>query len=167
MKKTSQRIFTIILVLLMATLACQTFSGEDADTSEPTATSTAPPQEPDAPPPTETPEEPAEPPTDEPPVDEPEPLDSIFPLPPDVQNFTKLSEEQINYQTSMSLEEVVAFYRKEFSAQGLSEYSVTTVIQEEAFSIVFVGSPNGKEIVVQGVKLDEGTSNVNVRYEDI
>ena len=41
------------------------------------------------------------------------------------------------------------------------------MIDEDAFSIVFVDTPNGEEIVVQGVQVDENTLNVNLRYEDI
>ena len=73
--------------------------------------------------------------------------------------------KKINYQTSLSMDEVIAFYRQEFAAQGLTESEITTVINEQAFSLVFVGAPNGKLVVLQGFPFDANTVNVNVRYE--
>jgi len=33
--------------------------------------------------------------------------------------------------------------------------------------MVFDGHPNGKSIVVQGVDLGNGTTNINIRFEDV
>lgn len=99
------------------------------------------------------------------PVPERPTYDTEFPLPADVQNFMKLGDEAINYQTNLSLEEVVAFYREALSAQGLSERELLTVIDDTAFSMVFDGAANNLPLVVQGVDLGQ-TTNVNVRYED-
>jgi hypothetical protein len=107
------------------------------------------------------------------PVDEPEDgaqtFDTEFPLPGDVQNFTLMpqSEGGINFQTDMSLDEVVAFYRGEFVSQGLVERELLTVVEDSAFSMVFDGAPNGKAIVIQGVTLGPDQTNVNIRYEDV
>lgn len=93
--------------------------------------------------------------------------DTVFPLPPDVQNFMgEGGESQVNFQTNLSLEEVIEFYRDEFTMQGLTERGINTSITEEAFSMVFDGSPNGQELVIQGVDLGE-TTNVNMRFEDL
>ena len=93
--------------------------------------------------------------------------DSEFPLPSNVDNFMKLDDGSINYQTSMSLNEVVEFYRDEFAAAGYQERDITTVINDTTFSIVWDGHPSGQAIVVQGVDLGNGSVNVNVRFEDV
>jgi len=91
--------------------------------------------------------------------------DTEFPLPDDLQNFTSLGEGKINFQTNMSLQEVVDFYLQTFTAQGLTEEKILTSITDTTFSMVFKGSPNGKDLVIQGVDLGSGTTNVNIRYE--
>ena len=83
-----------------------------------------------------------------------------------VQNFMELDYEGINFQTGMSLKDVIAFYRQAFSAQGLKERDLLTIINDEVFSMVFDGAPNGKAVVIQGVLLGSGSVNINIRYED-
>ncbi len=99
--------------------------------------------------------------------EEKESFDTIFPLPDDVQNFTgDGGESPVNFQTSLSLDEVVEFYRQAFTEQGLTERTILTEISDSGFSMVFDGWPNGKAVVIQGV--DFGTSmNVNIRFEDV
>lgn len=98
---------------------------------------------------------------------EQESYETIFPLPDDVQNFTgEGGESPVNFQTSLSLDEVVEFYRQAFTEQGLTERTILTEVSDTGFSMVFDGWPNGKAIVIQGV--DFGTStNVNIRFEDV
>ena len=94
--------------------------------------------------------------------------DTQFPLPENVQNFMALPQYEagINFQTDMSLDQVVAFYRAEFVSQGLVERELLSVVEESAFSLVFDGSPNGMAVVIQGVALGPNQTNVNIRYED-
>jgi hypothetical protein len=93
--------------------------------------------------------------------------DTEFPLPDNVENFTKFGNGSINYQTSMGLTEVVDFYREAFKSAGYKEREINTVINDTTFSIVWDGHPSGQALVVQGVDLGGGTSNVNVRLEDV
>jgi hypothetical protein len=94
-------------------------------------------------------------------------FDTVFPLPDSVQNFTgEGGEGMVNYQTALTLEEVIDFYRGELSEKGLTERPLLTVTSETTFSMVFDGWGNGKALVVQGVDLGEN-SNVNVRFEDL
>lgn len=90
-----------------------------------------------------------------------------FPLPSDVENFMDLGNSGINYQTSLSLTEVVDFYRDAFGNAGYVERDITTVVNDTTFSIVWDGHPSGQAIVVQGVDLGNGTVNVNVRFENV
>jgi hypothetical protein len=61
----------------------------------------------------------------------------------------------------------VDFYRNAFEEAGYQEHDITTVISDGTFSIVWDGHPSGQAIVVQGVDLGGGMTNVNVRYEDV
>jgi len=163
-KKLLPRILIIVLALMIASLACASFSGEEATKEAPAQSQpTKAEAQPTAaqPEPTEVETQPTEA-----APDAPESFDTQFPLPPDVQNFMKLEVGHINFQTSMSLDEVIEFYRKEFTARGLTERGLLTVITDDAFSMVYDGAPNGLATVIQGVKLDAGTTNVNVRFED-
>jgi hypothetical protein len=93
--------------------------------------------------------------------------DTVFPLPDDVQNFSGGGgEEMVNFQTSLSMDKVVEFYRQAFAERDLTEYELLTTIEDEAFSMVFTGWPNGKELVIQGVDLG-GSTNVNIRLEEV
>jgi hypothetical protein len=145
------RLFLALAVLVLATLACGLFGskGSDPDVSSPPQGEEAPGAE-----------SPAT-------GGGSGKYDTEFPLPSEVENFMDLGDGAINYQTSMELLDVVEFYRNEFANAGYVERDITTVINEDTFSIVWDGHPSGQAIVVQGVDLGNGTVNVNVRFEDV
>ncbi|MEA4907942.1 MAG: hypothetical protein VB089_09980 [Anaerolineaceae bacterium] len=91
---------------------------------------------------------------------------SRFPLPPDVRNYTELSD-QANFQTSLSLEDAIAFYRQALGRQGWSERSLLTTITDNSFSLTFESRQAGPAIVVQGLDLGNGTVNINLRSENL
>lgn len=94
--------------------------------------------------------------------------DTVFPLPDDVQNFMgEGGEGSANFQTSLMLEETIDFYRAEFEELGLAERPELTTITDAAFSMVFDGWPNGRALVIQGVDLGGGLTNINIRFEDL
>lgn len=91
--------------------------------------------------------------------------DTVFPLPTDIQNFVgQGGESQVNFQTSLTLEELLDFYRTELGARGLVERIIGTAVNDKMFSIVFDGWPNGDALVIQSVDLGE-SRNVNMRFE--
>jgi hypothetical protein len=152
----NKHIASILALVLVLVLAGAVSCGPDAPApAEPTE---APTEEPAAPEPTEEPA-PAE--------EESVTYDTVFPLPEDVQGFTgEGGEAMVNFQTSLSMEEAVAFYRDALTAQGLTERELLTVIEDTTFSLVFDGHENGQALVIQGVGMGEVT-NVNIRFEDI
>ena len=91
--------------------------------------------------------------------------DVPFPVTPDAKNLMN-DAGKINYQTSMSVDDVVAFYRQQLLAKGYVEREITTVIEGGIASLVFDGDPSGKALVVQVVGVGDA-SNVNVRLEDV
>ena len=93
--------------------------------------------------------------------------DSDFPLPDSVSNVTKTANGGINFQTEMDLQTTIEFYRDALGKAGLKERAITTAITETTFSLVFDGDPSGRAIVVQGVDLGGGVTNINIRYEDV
>jgi hypothetical protein len=93
--------------------------------------------------------------------------DTAFPLPDNLQNFMgEGGESQVNFQTSLTMDEVIAFYRQAFAEMELTEYNLLTAIEDEGFSMVFTGWPSGEELVIQGVVFGEST-NVNIRLEEV
>jgi hypothetical protein len=90
-----------------------------------------------------------------------------FPMPGNVSNFTDTGNGSINFQTSMSLKDTITFYRDALTKQGLTERTVNTAITDTTFSMVFDGDSSGQAVVVQGVDLGNGKTNVNIRYEKV
>lgn len=97
--------------------------------------------------------------------------DTSFPLPDDMQNFTKaLKSDRINFETNLSLKEITNFYRRAFAEQELTERKLLTVITDDFLQLVFEGLPNGKICVVQVIDLGYSSNkdmrNVGLRTED-
>ncbi len=90
-----------------------------------------------------------------------------FPMPGSVSNLTDTGNGSINFQTQLTVEKTVSFYRDAFTKAGLTERTINTAITDTTFSLVFDGDASGKAVVVQGVDLGNGTTNVNIRYEDV
>ena len=93
--------------------------------------------------------------------------DTEFPLPDNVSNFTDMGNGSINFQTKMSIKDVVAFYRQAFAKAGYKERQINTSITDTTLSLVFDGHASGKAIVVQGVDLGSGATNVNIRFDKV
>ncbi len=98
-------------------------------------------------------------------------IDTIFPLPESVDNLMSVpgSADAINYQTSLTSEEAMEFYRQALTADGATERELLTVETDGTFSMVFDGWPdaNGQAVVVQGTPIGPDQLNVNVRMEDV
>lgn len=88
-----------------------------------------------------------------------------FPLPDSVVNFTDTGDGSVNFQTKMGLKDTIDWYRTAFVKQGLKERTENTAITGTTFSMVFDGDPSGQAVVIQGVDLGTGLTNVNIRYE--
>lgn len=178
--KNNWQIFILLSVLITVSIACNALSGGGQDSASAPAvaeskeapSATDIPTQPAPPEPTKptTPEADQTPPSTEQspqPSNGQNPIDTDFPLPDDIQNIMQLDETTINFQTSMSLQGIVDFYRQNFTAQGLTERTLLTSITDSTVSMVFDGAPNGMAIVLQCVDLGGGSTNVNLRYEDV
>ena len=151
-----------LLILALVTLAC----GLGGGTPEPAPEDTAPlpaTDQPAASSPTSPPAKSESGAEEEGPTD----YDTVFPLPDDVQNFAgEGGEGKANFQTSLSMDEAIEFYREALADLGLTEYEVLTVVEDDGFSLVFTSWPNGEEVVVQGVDFGDSI-NVSIRLEEV
>ena len=93
--------------------------------------------------------------------------DSDYPMPDSVSNLTDLGQGMVTFQTTLSLEEVMDFYRDSFGKEGYTERELLTVTSDSTFSLVFDGHASGRSIVVQGVDLGDGSTNVSIRLEAV
>ena len=85
----------------------------------------------------------------------------------DAYDITEIGDGSILYYTNLSLEEVMAFYRAEYTSRGYTEREILTVVSEGVFSMVFDGDPSGKGVVIQSVDLQDGSRTVAIRLEDV
>jgi hypothetical protein len=93
-------------------------------------------------------------------------VETEFPLPDTVNNLTDVMGS-IVFQTDMSMEETIAFYRNAFTAEGYTERDLLTSITDTTASLVFDGHTSGQAIVLQIVVLSETSTNVTLRLEDV
>jgi hypothetical protein len=159
----THRFLLALSILVLASLACQALTGGG---SAPEAAAPAPAGQSQAEP------EPTQPSAQQP--EEPAPavsaglgFETEFPVPGDASNGFDLGDGMISFQTGMSIDEALAFYRAEFSAKGYTEREILTSVTDSVFSIVFDGHANGKAIVVQAVDLGNGSVNITIRFEDV
>jgi hypothetical protein len=152
-----------IIALVLASLACQTITGGGDNNFE----------VPDMPNATEAPqtEDSTEIPTIPPIVTDDGGItiggESEFPMPDDAINVISMGSDIVNFQTKLSLEEGMTFYRDEFGKLGYTERELLTVTSSTTFSMVFDGHESGKAIAVQGVDLSDGTINISITMSDI
>lgn len=165
MKKIS--ILLAVIVLVLASLACQTVLGGGGDDFEP-------PFVPEIPEVTEAPQENGSdtqvPPT-APPVTGGDGItvggQTDFPLPDDATNVVNMGNDIVNFQTNLSLDEAMNFYLDQFGKLGYTERELLTATTSTTFSMVFDGHESGKAISVQGVDLGDGSINISIALVDI
>jgi hypothetical protein len=92
--------------------------------------------------------------------------DAGFPLPPDATNVTDMGNDLVTFQTSMSLDDVMKFYRDALTQAGYTERTDLTVKAGPTFSMVFDGDPSGKALAVQGVEFN-GSVTVTLSLQDL
>jgi len=155
----NSRIFIMLAVLVLASLACQAVSGIGGGNDTPAAPSSeeAPPSSDDEP--VATAEE------------EPLPVDSTgdseFPMTADAYQVVNIGDGSVLYYTKLSLEDTMKFYRDEYTSRGYTERELLTVVSDGVFSMVFDGDPSGKAVVIQSVDLGDGSRTVTIRLEDV
>jgi len=150
MKK--HRFFVMMLVLVLASLACQAFGGggNDVPSAPPSNDETGAPST-----------------SDSGENGGGAKSDYGFPVTKDAYNVTDFGENNIIYYTKMSMDDVMQFYRDEYTSMGYTEREILTVISDSTFSMVFDGDPSGNAVVIQSVDLGDGSRTVSIRFEDV
>ena len=149
------------LVLLFASLACQSLTGGGATpTTDPDTVATVEVS-------TESPSLPENPPDNSNSNDSSSADPELFPMPSDAENVIEMGGETVIFQTRMSLDDAMNFYRDAYGKQGFTERDLLTVTSDQTFSMVFDGHSSGQGIVVQGVDLGDGSINISIRLEDV
>lgn len=90
---------------------------------------------------------------------------SNYPTPDDAQNLISIGGVT-TFQTKVSLNDAMNFYRDSLGKEGYTEQTDHTVTAAGTFSMVFDGDPGGKALVVQGVELGDGTINITLFLQD-
>lgn len=152
-----QRIFLALTVLMLASLACQAFSGGGGGGGNEPPAATA--GSGDSNPPAVA--------TEDTNSSGGSSSDSGFPMTDDAYNVTEIGDGSLLYYTKMSLEDVMKFYRDEYTSKGYTERELLTVVESGVFSMVFDGDPSGKAVVIQSVDLGDGSRTVAIRLEDV
>ncbi len=149
------RIYLVIALLVLASLACQALTGSPEEPSgvPPAVEST----DPDVTEPSSTDADNSN--TDG-------TIDTEFPTTADAYNITDVNGTLLFY-TKLSLEETMEFYRDEYAARGYTEREILTVVSDGTFSMVFDGDASGSAVVIQSVDLGDGSRTVSIRLEDV
>ena len=144
------RIYLALIVLLLASLACQALSGGGGG-KEPAATAGAGDSNS----------------TSDSGSGNGNTSESGFPMTSDAYNVTEIGEGSLLFYTKLSLEDVMAFYRSEYTAMGYTEREILTDVSNGTFNMVFDGDASGKAVVIQSVDLGDGSRTVSIRLEEV
>jgi hypothetical protein len=93
--------------------------------------------------------------------------DANLPMPDDARNISRLPSPgtgSVNFQTNLSLQDALAFYRQRMAQRGLRERTAHTTAS--TFTISFEGWPNSNaRLIVEGTDLGGVATNVNLHFE--
>ena|SRR5688572_27158305 len=144
MKKYS--IFLAMVMLVLASLACQTImGGGDGDVIEPGDTEASTPEETSG-------------------NDFTTGGESEFAATSDAYNVVT-TDDVLTFQTKLTADDVAAFYRDEFGKQGYTEDTSMSVNFAGNFTMVFTGHDSGKNIYVVGADGGDGSLFVTITLQ--
>ena len=87
--------------------------------------------------------------------------ESQFPVTSDAFNVVS-SPDAVTFQTKLSADDVLKFYRDEFAKQGYTEDTSMALVFGQAFTMVFTGHESGKSIYVVGADGGDGSIYVTI-----
>jgi hypothetical protein len=87
--------------------------------------------------------------------------ESEFPVTGDAFNVISASE-MVTFQTKMSSDDLIKFYRDEFTAQGYTEDESMAITFGKTFTLAFNGHKSGKVIYVVGADAGDGSIYVTI-----
>jgi hypothetical protein len=87
--------------------------------------------------------------------------DSEFPTTSDAFNVITASDT-LTFQTKMNSDDVLKFYRDEFSKQGYTEDPSMSMTFGKTFTLAFTGHASGKTIYVVGADAGDGSLYITI-----
>lgn len=87
--------------------------------------------------------------------------DSEFPVTSDATNVVTAAGA-LTFQTKMSTDDVLKFYRDEFTKQGYKEDPSLAITFGKTFTLAFKGHPSGKTIYVVGADAGDGSLYITI-----
>ena len=87
--------------------------------------------------------------------------ESEFPVTSDAFNVVS-SSEAVTFQTKLSVDDVLKFYRDEFAKQGYKEDTSMAMTLGKTFTMVFTGHASGKSIYVVGADAGDGSLYITI-----
>jgi hypothetical protein len=87
--------------------------------------------------------------------------ESEFPIPSDAANVVSAAG-MATFQTKMSTDDVLKFYRDEFAKQGYEEDPSLALTFGKTFTLAFKGHPSGKTIFVVGADAGDGSLYITI-----
>jgi hypothetical protein len=90
--------------------------------------------------------------------------ESPFPTTSDAFNVFSTSET-VTYQSNMSSDEIIQFYKDEFGKLGYTEDSSMEANFQGIFTMGFDGHESGRKIVVAGAPLNDGSIQVTLAFQ--
>lgn len=81
-----------------------------------------------------------------------------FPMPDDATGVINMGDELITFQTKLSLDEALKFYRDKLSSLGYTEKEADTFTTDTVFNLTFEDPKNNKLASIQGVDMGGITS---------
>ena len=87
--------------------------------------------------------------------------ESEFPVTSDAFNVISTSE-MVTFQTKMSTDDLLKFYRDEFAAQGYTEDESMAITFGKTFTLAFTGHSSGKVIYVVGADAGDGSIYITI-----
>ena len=87
--------------------------------------------------------------------------ESEFPATSDAYNVIS-TPQSLTFQTKMSTDDVMKFYRDEFASQGYTEDSSLAITFGKTFTLAFNGHKSGKVIYVVGADAGDGSLYVTI-----
>lgn len=86
---------------------------------------------------------------------------SEFPVTSDAFNVIT-APDVLTFQTKMSTDEVLKFYRDEFASQGYKEDASMAITFGKTFTLAFTGHESGKVIYVVGADAGDGSLYITI-----
>jgi len=87
--------------------------------------------------------------------------ESEFPVTSDASNVVT-APDVVTFQTKMSTDDVLKFYRDEFASRGYKEDASMAITFGKTFTLAFTGHESGKVIYVVGADAGDGSLYVTI-----